>query len=74
LDCRSDSDSKNNHYASGDEEFLKFIRLLIKDFNDIILQVEKYIENGNIIRNISFKIEILKIPEYTLEIIKHPIS
>ncbi|WP_295201969.1 DUF2971 domain-containing protein [uncultured Chryseobacterium sp.] len=55
------------------ELLLRFLNILKKDFSDRIYQVEKYMENGKVIRDIRFKIEILKVTDHTLEIIKQPI-
>lgn len=46
----------------------EFIILLMNRYNNKIYQVDKYLENGKIVRNIKYKIEFLRITENYCEI------
>lgn len=56
---------KNN---DGKANLKEFITILINRYNNKVYQVDKYLENGKVIRNIKYKIEFLRITENYCEI------
>lgn len=64
------------HFKKNESErFIKeFLQTLKSNFNDKIYQVEKFVVDKRITRDIKYKIQIVKIDEYFVDIIKSDIN
>ncbi|MGH1516586.1 DUF2971 domain-containing protein [Chryseobacterium sp. JK1] len=54
------------------KDLIKFLTILREEFGDKIFQVNKYLKEGMVIRDITYKVEILEITEKHVQIRKMP--
>ena len=56
---------ENNNEKNVLQEFLTILK---KEYNDKIFQIDKFLINGKVIREIQFKLEILEINDTYVEV------